>query len=158
MKYSKFLVAALAFVLLAYFISQNNKEQTQETANGKETQQSLANSGSQSSLTTRSDNQGAVTVEVTPLDISSDIDSWRFEGSLSTHSVELNGDLVQKSVLLDDQGNFHQPISWEGAGPGGHHREGVLIFNAVKPAPQSVELKIKDIAGIAVRSFKWNLN
>ncbi|MEK7132872.1 MAG: hypothetical protein AAB830_02360 [Patescibacteria group bacterium] len=101
--------------------------------------------------------QSAITVIVTPIDISPQLKEWKFDIVMDTHSVELDQDLTKSTVLLDDQGREYKPITWEGAGPGGHHREGVLIFNAVQPMPKSVEIKIKDIGGIPERSFKWDL-
>jgi len=73
-----------------------------------------------------------------------------------THSVELDQDLMQIVELTDGQDNTYKPIAWEGAEPGGHHLEGVLVFEAINPVPPSIELKIKDVGGVPERSFKWN--
>ena len=54
---------------------------------------------------------------------------------------------------IDDSGKEYKPIAWEGP-VGGHHREGMLIFNQITPNPKSVELKISNI-GDVVRSFVW---
>ena len=75
---------------------------------------------------------------------------------MSTHSVELDQDLTQVTVLVDDQGKEYKPLSWEGA-IGGHHREGTLIFDSITPIPKLIEMKIRDIDGISERSFKWDL-
>ena len=58
---------------------------------------------------------------------------------------------------MDDKGNIYQPKMWEGPGPGGHHREGVLVFSPIEPAPKYVELRIKNIGGIAERLFRWDV-
>ena len=60
-------------------------------------------------------------------------------------------------TLVDDKGIAYLPTRWEGAGPGGHHREGTLVFNAVNPAPTSVHLQIKEVGGIPERMFIWEL-
>lgn len=73
---------------------------------------------------------------------------------MGTHSVELDQDPMRITTLIDDKGNVYKPLSWEGIGPGGHHREGVLTFNKITPTPKSVELEISDI-GDVVRGFAW---
>lgn len=103
-------------------------------------------------LGTQENSDGPVSVAVTP---KFNDNSWDFTVSLNTHSEELDMDLVEVSQLLDDQGKSYKAISWEGAPPGGHHREGVLKFNPVSPKPQLIELKIKNIGGILERNFKW---
>jgi len=106
---------------------------------------------------TKTDEQASVTVSVTPTDIFPQSKEWKFNVVMDTHSVELNQDLVKSAVLADDQGKEYKPLSWNGSEPGGHHREGVLIWNAIEPTPKSVEIKIKDISEIPERSFKWDL-
>ena len=105
---------------------------------------------------TKTEEQASVTVVVTPLDLSSDSKEWKFNVVMDTHSVELDQDMVKVAVLVDDNGKEYKPLRWEGAEVGGHHREGVLIFNQVTPIPKSVELKIFGI-GDVVRSFTWQL-
>ena len=61
------------------------------------------------------------------------------------------------ATLIDDKGGRHAPVKWEGAGPGGHHREGTLKFNAVTPTPTSIELRIARAGEAAPRSFRWQL-
>ena len=74
---------------------------------------------------------------------------------MDTHSVELDQDMTKITVLVDDQGKEYKPLGWEGT-VGGHHREGMLIFNQITPTPKSVKLKISGI-GDVVRSFVWQL-
>jgi hypothetical protein len=69
----------------------------------------------------------------------------------------LSDDLVKSSVLLDARGARHAPIAWEGAPPGGHHREGVLRFKALGPAPGAFELQIRRPGESAARVFRWTL-
>ena len=107
------------------------------------------------SLESKGNNEGQVTVVVTPLNLKDNSSTWNFEITLDTHSGVLDADLVAVSELLDDQGKLYMPISWEGDGPEGHHRKGILIFKPILPRPRSIELKIKDIGGIKEKSFKW---
>ena len=106
---------------------------------------------------TRVDDQPPVTVEVTPIELGKNIGVWKFAVVFDSHSVSLDDDPLKVATLFDDEGNSYQPTAWEGSGPGGHHREGVLVFEAINPAPLYVELKIKDVGGIPERSFKWNI-
>jgi hypothetical protein len=104
---------------------------------------------------TKTEEQADVTVVVTPIDLSLNSKEWRFDVGMNTHSVELDQDMTKIAILVDDQGKEYKPISWEGP-VGGHHREGMLIFNQITPNPKSVELKISNI-GDVVRSFVWQL-
>lgn len=106
----------------------------------------------------QTDEQGEVVVEVVPLKLSKDAQVWKFKVVLNTHSVELDADMAASSVLFDDSGREYSAISWEGTQAGGHHREGTLSFTPVTPMSKSVEIRIKDIGGVASRSFKWQLS
>ncbi len=99
------------------------------------------------------DDQASVTVTITPVDISSQSKKWKFDIVMDTHSVELDQDMTKIAVLIDDQGKEYKPLGWNGP-VGGHHREGVLMFNQIMPIPKSLELKISGIGGV-VRSFAW---
>jgi hypothetical protein len=98
-----------------------------------------------------------VTVEVTPQNLAASAKSWDFKVVLDTHSGELNDDLVKTTTLLDGKGGRHAPVRWEGAGPGGHHREGTLKFNTVSPASGAIELQIQRPGEPKPRSFRWQL-
>lgn len=100
---------------------------------------------------------GGVTVVVTPQNLAAGAKSWDFKVVLDTHSGDLNDDLVKTATLLDDKGGRYVPVQWEGAGPGGHHREGTLKFNPVAPAPAAIELRIQRADEPAPRSFRWQL-
>ena len=104
---------------------------------------------------TKTEEQTNVTVVITPIDLSPNSKEWKFDVGITTHSIELDQDMTKIAVLVDDQGKEYKPISWEGP-TGGHHREGVLIFNQITPIPKFVELKISTI-GDVVRSFVWQL-
>ncbi len=106
---------------------------------------------------TKTDEQANVTVVITPLDLSTESAEWKFDVVMNTHSVELDQDIVKAATLIDNPGEEYKPLRWEGAEPGGHHREGTLVFAPIKPYPQHLSLIIKGIGG-KDRSFAWILN
>lgn len=108
-------------------------------------------------LETRTSSAAGVTVKVTPKDVAPGSATWVFAVVLDTHSRDLSDDLVKDSVLLDARGTRYAPIAWESAPPGGHHREGVLRFKALGPAPGAFELQIRRPGESAPRVFRWNL-
>ena len=97
-----------------------------------------------------------VTVDVTPITFAVG-QPTKFEVSMNTHSVDLGVDMTAVSTLTDDQGKEYRPVSWDGDGPGGHHRSGVLEFPALEGTPKSVTLVIRDIAKVPERVFQWDL-
>lgn len=99
--------------------------------------------------------QNGVTVEIMAPDFTAA--AWSFKVVLDTHSQELSDDLVAAAVLVDPGGREMKPTAWEGAGPGSHHREGMLKFPALKPAPATVELRIRRAEETATRVFKFDL-
>lgn len=100
---------------------------------------------------------GGVTVAVTPQNLAVGAKSWDFKVVLDTHAGELNDDLVKIAALLDDKGGRYVPVQWEGAGPGGHHREGLLKFKAISPQPSAIELRIQRPGEAKPRIFSWRL-
>jgi hypothetical protein len=109
-------------------------------------------------LATQKSSDRGVTVAVTPQNISGDARTWDFKIVLDTHSQDLSDDLTKSAVLLDGAGAQLAPVGWDGAAPGGHHREGVLRFKPVKPKPQSIELQISRVGESTPRSFRWQLD
>lgn len=107
------------------------------------------------SFTPQTNSEGTVTVEVTPVNVTQGYGQWRFDIVLNTHSVELDQDMTKIAFLKDDKGNIFQPTNWEGAPPGGHHREGILVFNSISPKTSSIQLIIQDIGEIPERKFNW---
>jgi hypothetical protein len=91
------------------------------------------------SLPTKAVEVGAVTVEATPNRI--DAGGARIEIVLDTHETELDINLRRESKLTVD-GLRWRTTDYEGDGPGGHHREGVLTFRARGPARGLVRLVI----------------
>lgn len=105
---------------------------------------------------------GEVTITATWDGISS---GPTFGIEMNTHAVDLDGyDLRQLAVLRTDSGTALQPSGWE-APAGGHHRKGTLTFPAtmsdgqpiVGPATRTIELVIRDVAGVPERIFRWNI-
>ncbi|MCL4704969.1 YncE family protein [bacterium] len=113
---------------------------------------------SSTSYETQKDEQGAVTVEVKPLELSPSATEWTFEVTLDTHSVELNDDMAASAFLADDKGKEYQAVAWEGDPPGGHHRKGTLKFNPLTPFPAFLVLKLRGVGEAAERMFLWNVN
>ena len=110
-----------------------------------------------SHLATQTSSARSVTVNVTPQNVAGDATTWDFAIVLDTHSQDLSDDLLKLSLLVDGAGGQHSPTAWDGAPPGGHHREGVLRFKPISPQPQSIELQIARAGEDAPRSFRWQL-
>lgn len=106
---------------------------------------------------TQKNSQRGVTVDVTPLDLSVGAKTWDFKVVLDTHSQELSDALPQTAALIDERGARYAPLAWDGAAPGGHHREGVLRFNPITPRPEHLELQLQRPDEPAARTFRWTL-
>jgi hypothetical protein len=111
---------------------------------------------------TRTDDQGAVVVTVTPLNLDQSDDLLVFDISLNTHSVDLSMDLAQFSILETDLGSSIQAIKWDGP-QGGHHVEGKLTFSRtidgknIFDGARSIKLKISEVDA-PLRIFSWRIN
>ena len=109
----------------------------------------------------RVDQQGAVIVEVTPVDLSGASEKLEFEIALNTHSVDLSMDLAALSTLRTDAGLSVAALQW-GAPRGGHHISGTLSFPAnqdgksILAGAKSLTLTIHDLDA-AQRVFEWDL-
>ena len=98
---------------------------------------------------------GGVVVVVEPPNLDAENNTWEFSVALNTHSVALDQDMAQVSILRDDRGEEHSALAWEGAPPGGHHRQGLLRFAALSEPAQSFEIVIRDVASVPERVFRW---
>jgi len=103
---------------------------------------------------------GNVTIEVKWMG-SPDGSALAFEVVMDTHSVDLDQyDLGKLAVLRDDTGKEYSPAAWQSA-PGGHHRTGTLSFPAPEGLAQgkvrSIQLVIRQVAGVAERVLEWQL-
>lgn len=111
---------------------------------------------------TRSDGQGAVTVDVTPLNLDNPSDQLEFDVVLDTHSVDLSMDLAALATLTTDTGVTIPATLWD-APRGGHHVEGKLIFPATNDGKSILDgatkltLTIVDVDAPS-RVFDWQLN
>lgn len=110
----------------------------------------------------RSDAQGAVTVEITPLNLEKPGDTLDFDVAMDTHSVDLSMDLAELSSLMADQKEPIPAIKWD-AKPGGHHVSGKLSFPAVvdgKPVLEGAKRLTITIEGVdaPIRLFTWQLS
>ena len=108
-------------------------------------------------VTTQSTSDQGVTVRVTPKSVGSPDSRWEFMVVLDTHSADLSDDLTRSATLVTDEGRTFRPVSWQGAPPGGHHREGVLAFDVPAPRPGVIELRIARPGEAAPRIFRWQL-
>lgn len=107
----------------------------------------------------QSNSGGSVTIKVEWLGVQNDL--VKFKVAMDTHSVDLDDiDLGKLAVIVDDSGSEVQPSAWE-AKAGGHHREGTLQFRApaslVNGETKQVSMQIRNVSGVAERSFRWNL-
>ncbi|HEX2831050.1 MAG TPA: hypothetical protein VHP37_32245 [Burkholderiales bacterium] len=106
-------------------------------------------------VSTQKSSANGVTVAVTPnIEGTS---TWSFKIVLDTHSQDLSDDLVKTSAMIGPDGKRYAPLAWDGAAPGGHHREGVLRFAAVAPRPASIDLEIRRASEPAPRVFTWQM-
>lgn len=109
----------------------------------------------------RSDGQGSVTVEVTPLNLNAPANTLEFDIVMDTHSVELSMDLATLATLTTDTGVTVQATLWD-APRGGHHVEGKLLFPASNDGKSVLEgagklmLTITDLDAPS-RVFEWQL-
>jgi hypothetical protein len=108
-------------------------------------------------LAAQKNTAGGVTVAVTPANLVAGAKTWDFSIVLDTHTQDLSDDLPRSAVLVDDRGNEFKALAWDGAAPGGHHRSGVLRFNAIEPRPQALELRISRPGEAKARTFRWRL-
>jgi len=109
----------------------------------------------------RLDEQGAVIVEVTPLNLGTPADTLEFDVAMNTHSVDLSMDLAHLATLTTDAESTVQATKWD-AVPGGHHVSGKLIFPSMQDGKSILEgankltLTIINVDA-ASRVFEWEL-
>lgn len=88
---------------------------------------SPSDSATQFDSAMRTDGQGAIIFEVTPLNLNAPANTLEFDIVLTTHSIDLSMDLATLATLTTDTGLTVQATLWD-APRGGHHVEGKLIF------------------------------
>ena len=80
----------------------------------------------------------------------------KFEVKLDTHTVNLDTFSFEKNIILrDDKGKTYKPSSSEISGSG-HHREAEVRFKNPGKV-KSVELLVKDVAGVKETVLKWDI-
>ena len=109
----------------------------------------------------RIDQQGAIIIEITPLNLDSPTDTLEFDVVLTTHSIDLSMDLATLSTLTTDTGVSVDATLWD-APLGGHHVAGKLIFPAMKDGKSILEGATKLTLTIVnvdapSRVFEWEL-
>ncbi|MBI4573101.1 MAG: hypothetical protein HY713_07410 [candidate division NC10 bacterium] len=76
--------------------------------------------------------------------------------ALETHSVNLDGFKWEAIATLRDENGGTYPVeAVEQASGGGHHRQAVLRFGKLSPEAKTIELIVKDVAGVKERTFRW---
>lgn len=76
---------------------------------------------------------------------------------LDTHAGSLDGyNLEAIATLRDGSGKTYPVEAVEKTSGGGHHREAILRFPKVNPEAKTIELIVKDVAGVKERAFRWS--
>ena len=110
---------------------------------------------------TLTDEQGAVVVAVTQINLNGPGETLDFEVALNTHSVDLGMDLAQNAFLTTDSGLTVSAVKWD-APSGGHHVSGTLSFPAnlddqvVLEGAGQVTLTIRNVDA-PERVFIWEI-
>ena len=114
---------------------------------------------------TQSAEAGAVTVEITPLNLAdAKAGALDFKVVMNTHSVELGVDLAKLAVLKVGDNEVAAKM-WQTPAGGGHHVEGTLSFPGIDRRPVNRSWKaqprfsivIRNLAGVPERTFTWKL-
>lgn len=138
---------SLALILITFLLINKSKIEKPEIEKPEIKSAAIAN------LPTKTNNQGGVSFEVTPLDFSFE-NPVKFEIKIDTHSGSLDFDLTKISIIEDDKGNRYEAVSWQGPPASGHHLAGILIFPKVNDKAEKLKLVIKDTSE---RIFEWDL-
>ena len=156
------ILVVLLFILVACAPAQAAQTQTVSNNTVVSTKESApASSDTPNKDLARSDEQGAVVFQITPLDLNTSADPLEFDVAMNTHSVDLSMDLATLSTLTTDTGVTVQATKWEAPG-GGHHVDGKLIFPATQNGKSILEGASKLTLTIvkvdaASRVFEWEL-
>ena len=106
----------------------------------------------------RDQGEGGVEIEVTfggPGAAAYEPDRYSvFLVAMNTHSVDLSGDDLVALSELRAGGKSFTALRWISTADDSHHRSGVLIFPKAV-AGQPLEMIIKSVAGVPVRTFRW---
>lgn len=104
----------------------------------------------------KSDSQGEVTINVTPL-LESEKERLAFEVEMNTHSVDLlQYELDKVAKVSFGQRQNVSNFTWETISADSHHTKGVLTMEGKWDSDVSfIELKLENINSVPLRSFKW---
>ncbi len=153
------IITVLAVLLLAGCAGQQPEGEIQPSTPTTQPSQPTAETSQPSTsgwdLSSRSSDAGQVVINVQPLKLDDDQETWEFNVALNTHTVELPYDLTQVAVLRCERGEEHQPLAWDGSPPGGHHRRGVLRFTPLDHGSSFIEVVIRGVAEVPERVFRW---
>lgn len=106
---------------------------------------------------TKTDRRGPVSVSVTLAALPTVGAPIKVRVVLDTHSVGLDGIAFDSAVALRTaDGTELAPTGVEAKGAG-HHREAVVVFPPVA-VPGPVRIVVKDVGGVAERSFPWEVS
>ncbi len=134
---------------------------------GSQTTGTGGNSAGKSAGATQRNSAGNVTIDVTWENPKETSGPLTFSVAMNTHSVDLDGvDLGRLAVLRNDSGQEVKPQKWDAPSGGGHHRSGVLTFPSkdssgkpiVGPGTKTLELVIRDVAGVKERVLRWEIS
>ena len=142
------LAVITAFTVLAVWSIATNKEASQS-------QKSQTSATVASTLQPQEKSEANVTVTVTPITLKAGFPA-SFDVAFETHSVELDFDVEKIASLTDAKGTVYKP-TWQGSPPGGHHRNGTLIFTPDILQQTTMTLTFRDIADIKERTFPWSV-
>jgi hypothetical protein len=111
----------------------------------------------------RSAEAGGVTVTVLPLNLeATNATTLDFNVTVDTHTAALDQNLAVVSMLQPPMGGELASIQWNGP-TGGHHVEGILSFPRTDTmgmaimGPGTLTLILRNYAGVAERTFAWDL-
>ncbi len=162
MKRNLFLIAGLLLAGLLAACGVESSGQLPVFAAAEELSDELAVPAQDTIWETVVDEQGAVTVAVTPENLSLAAETLAFEVVMDTHSVDLSMDLATLAALTTDNGRSVTATLWD-AVPGGHHVSGVLTFpavvegTAVLAEATQLTLTVTDVDAPS-RTFTWTLS
>lgn len=103
---------------------------------------------------TRTNEEGEVTVEITPA-LLQEHENAEFDVSFNTHTRDLSMDMLKITTLTDSAGKMFTPLSWDGPAEGGHHISGKLIFPPLADPDAGFTLTLRNIGDIPERTFEW---
>ncbi|MDD2913031.1 MAG: hypothetical protein PHH17_00430 [Candidatus Pacebacteria bacterium] len=101
----------------------------------------------------KTDSQGDILFEVTPLSFESN-KPLEFNIKIDTHFDFPEFDLMEVSILEYENGKWHKPLEWQGPSISGHHISGVLVFPPLEIDAKELSVIIKDEF---MRVFRWEI-